>query len=395
MLVHKGSQVESEVRYWSDFLRCHLHPRTCHLLSAGQGTDFDDVTSGWELWQEQRSVVEDFEDNLHYFVEECDSLQGFHIVADSNTAFAGFTTSALTMLQDEFDKTPVVTFGCETPLEPSNRTEFHESVFVSRMLQLSSLYVPLAPPSTSTSLRLSPHSIYRSSAILAAAIETATLPTRTHKFSVPLGEMVSPLSLARIARLHLALPLQLRPEQPLPPLLEQLSLHGNVRDGNTIDELSRCTRATHLHSAVSVLRGVPGPSLDRDIFHPDPAARRQLAHDTLDGFLKRHGAIRYRSHVINHPLPVPVAFPRVFDSDVGRYGERGPNETGEVVSCPALSVLSTDDGLGKWLTRASTNLHPRNPFIRDFGWGCSEDMEEHREALETAAGHLAPDDFDD
>ena len=68
--------IEDEtVRYWSDFLKVSFHHRTCHDLTQGFGTDYSSYCAGVN-WDADDSHREEWEENLHWWIEECDTLQG-------------------------------------------------------------------------------------------------------------------------------------------------------------------------------------------------------------------------------------------------------------------------------------------------------------------------------
>ncbi|KAL6473348.1 hypothetical protein MHYP_G00169090 [Metynnis hypsauchen] len=75
--VQKAYRLEGSVRVWSDFLRLHLHPRTISVINQynhdGESARLEAFGQGEALLQ--GSVLEELEDRLHFFVEECDYLQ--------------------------------------------------------------------------------------------------------------------------------------------------------------------------------------------------------------------------------------------------------------------------------------------------------------------------------
>jgi hypothetical protein len=48
------------------------------------------------------------------FAEECDSLQGFQMILDSHTSWAGFGVEYIDALREEFPKASIWTWGIET-----------------------------------------------------------------------------------------------------------------------------------------------------------------------------------------------------------------------------------------------------------------------------------------
>lgn len=108
-------ELESSVNNWSDFNRINFHPRSINPIVTHQAEDevnrFDNYTIGKEAYTENEKEAGIFDNNLRLFAEECDSLQGFHILTDVDDAFGGFTEGLLHDLRDEFGKLSILTYG--------------------------------------------------------------------------------------------------------------------------------------------------------------------------------------------------------------------------------------------------------------------------------------------
>lgn len=108
-------QLDSSVNNWSDYNRIYYHPRSINPIVTHQMdneiTPFDSYTIGREAYGENEKEMDIFEDNFRFFVEECDSLQGFQIWTDVDDGFGGFTEGLLNNIRDEFLKTPIMTYG--------------------------------------------------------------------------------------------------------------------------------------------------------------------------------------------------------------------------------------------------------------------------------------------
>ena len=60
------------------------------------------------------------EDQLHFFVEECDTLQGFHLLCDWSNGFGGLGSCIAQDLRDEYGNKGILTFlssPLDTPLD--------------------------------------------------------------------------------------------------------------------------------------------------------------------------------------------------------------------------------------------------------------------------------------
>ena len=55
---------------------------------------FDAFWLGTSLFSSTSPVFEGFEDSVRQYMEECDAPQGFQIIADADTAFAGLAAGA-------------------------------------------------------------------------------------------------------------------------------------------------------------------------------------------------------------------------------------------------------------------------------------------------------------
>ena len=54
--------------------------------------------------------------DVQTFAEECDSLQGFQILLESDSAWGGFATEYLEIIREEYPKASIWTWGIESGL---------------------------------------------------------------------------------------------------------------------------------------------------------------------------------------------------------------------------------------------------------------------------------------
>lgn len=59
------------------------------------------------------------EENLRFFIEECDHLQGFQLMTDVQDGFGGLSAGFLELLRDDFPKTTMTTFGLKKNMDSS------------------------------------------------------------------------------------------------------------------------------------------------------------------------------------------------------------------------------------------------------------------------------------
>lgn len=107
----KNYQLAETVSSWADFLYARYHPRTLNVL-PGLVRDpevqcLGTYSAGTELWQ-GAAFNEEFCDRIRLYVEECDGLQGFHVLHDIDDGFAGLAGKCLEHLNDEYGRASFV-----------------------------------------------------------------------------------------------------------------------------------------------------------------------------------------------------------------------------------------------------------------------------------------------
>ncbi|XP_064609443.1 protein misato homolog 1-like [Liolophura sinensis] len=193
----KYYNLDSEVKVWSDFLRIHLHPRSLNIVQEYTHNNpvepFDIYGCGERLFSSysQRTSMED---QIHFFTEESDNLQGFHILSDVYNGFGGITSWISQYLEEEFPNKGTLTFGMHPAVPSTNHpSESIHHVITSllsydKLTSMTSLVVPLSltsrlwkPPGAPLEfhhLNYKPELFYHTSAVLASALDTASLPYR-------------------------------------------------------------------------------------------------------------------------------------------------------------------------------------------------------------------------
>ena len=68
------------------------------------------------FWYQILQFRVQLEDQLHFFVEECDSLQGFHLLSDWLGGFGGLASCIAEDLRDEYGTKGILTF-LSSPLD--------------------------------------------------------------------------------------------------------------------------------------------------------------------------------------------------------------------------------------------------------------------------------------
>ncbi|NWW93953.1 MSTO1 protein, partial [Rhynochetos jubatus] len=102
------------VQLWSDYLNVHLHPKSVYVIRQymhdGDCGCLEAFGQGESLLQDP-GCVEELEDRLHFYVEECDYLQGFQVLCDLHNGFSGVGAKVTELLCDEYSGKGILTWG--------------------------------------------------------------------------------------------------------------------------------------------------------------------------------------------------------------------------------------------------------------------------------------------
>jgi hypothetical protein len=149
-------------------------------------------------------AVDDATEKLRSFAEECDVLEGFQIICDPSTPWAGVCAATLDDISDDFASQPRITFAARGPrgdehlyaMQPSaaspNATSpaaVSSALSMARWVAASALVVPMQAPVVADTggegsmppaqrLRYDEKSPFHVAALAATAIDCATLAYR-------------------------------------------------------------------------------------------------------------------------------------------------------------------------------------------------------------------------
>ncbi|NXT32096.1 MSTO1 protein, partial [Pelecanoides urinatrix] len=102
------------VEVWSDYLNVHLHPKSIYVIHQymhdGYCGCLEAFGQGESLLQDP-GCIEELEDRLHFYVEECDYLQGFQVLCDLHNGFSGVGAKVTELLYDEYSGKGILTWG--------------------------------------------------------------------------------------------------------------------------------------------------------------------------------------------------------------------------------------------------------------------------------------------
>ncbi|KAK0630824.1 tubulin domain-containing protein [Bombardia bombarda] len=178
-----------DVRYWSDFSRVFYHPRSAIQLNEYElGSSlmpFERYASGEELFSELDKEHDVLDRDLRAFVEEADQMQGVQMVTGLDDAWGGFAARYAERMRDEYGKTPVWVWGVQqeggggVSRDKRLLRLINKAKAMTELYKQASIIVPLAVPrALPQSIQLDRSSPWHTSALLASAMESITLPTR-------------------------------------------------------------------------------------------------------------------------------------------------------------------------------------------------------------------------
>lgn len=408
--LQKGYRLEGSVRVWSDFLRLHLHPRTISVIHQynheGEAHRLEAFGQGEALLQ--GSVLEDLEDRLHFFVEECDYLQGFQVLCDIADGFAGLGSKVTEMLHDSYAGKGVLTWGL-SPVNHRNSTPmtdfYHLLNCVLGTVHLarhSSLFCPLtlrgglgirpSSPVTFPYLNCDPSLWYHSSAVLALALDALTVPYRLRDNSVPMWQVSDALAVSgrKVVAAYGAVPFPMMHGDSLPDTLSGFAGSLPWKPLSTCSELGdgRC------YGQWATLKGFEGQRLVSSLAPgtQPPSALHSLhtGEDVLGSYLYSfYPTAPLALQLVSTPSKLTPPFPQMFSPllDAQGFLQSHTPPSGSPVqlvsSVPILTSLQSGPALGPWLSelhRSVSSFDIRRVAPSFLSQGL--EMVDYQEALE-------------
>ncbi|TNN44452.1 Protein misato 1 [Liparis tanakae] len=408
--VQKGYRLEGSVKVWSDFLRIHLHPRTVSVIHQynhdGETHRLESFGQGEALLQ--GPVLEQLEDKLHFFVEECDYLQGFQVFCDLTDGFAGLGSKVTEMLRDSYGGRGILTWGM-APVSHPDTTPMKELYHVLNgalgavnMADHSSFFCPLTlrgglgrkppPPTAFPHLNYDAHLWYHSSAVLALALDALTLPYRLKEDSVPMWQVADSLAMSgrKVVAAFGALPFPMMHGGSLPDALSACA------DELPWRPLSACPEAAagRCYGQWATLRGVEGQRLVSSVA-PGTRPHSRLhglrsGEDVLEAYIQSfYPSSPLALQLVSTPSMLTPPFPQIFSEALGAQGflqSRAPppgSRAPAVSSAPVLTSLQSSPAVGSWLSElhrgaSALDLHRVAPSFLSQG----PEMADYKEALE-------------
>lgn len=146
---------------------------------------FEKWANGEELFMSMDRDADLLDRDVRVWAEECDQLQGIQVFTGGDDAWGGFASRYVERLRDEFGKMALWTWGIEEEHGKGQRAkQLLRSLNAARTIhELSthaSMYIPLSFPAAPLPpyVHLDRSSQWHVAALLSAAVESMTLPSR-------------------------------------------------------------------------------------------------------------------------------------------------------------------------------------------------------------------------
>ncbi|XP_019478637.1 protein misato homolog 1 [Meleagris gallopavo] len=370
----------SSTQLWSDYLSVQLHPRSIYVLQQynhdGDSGRLEAFGQGEKLLQDV-GCIEELEDRLHFYVEECDYLQGFQVLCDLHDGFSGVGAKVTELLHDEYSRKGILTWGL-TPVthnvgDPQKNfyRVLNTALGIAHLSAHSSLFCPLSlsgslgikpqPPTAFPYLNYDASLNYHSSAVLAAALDTLTVPYRlcsSRGSMMHLAEMLN-FSGRKVVAAWAAVPFPAVRGHSLPDALcaHQQDVPWKLLSSCGEQKVSRCFAQS------VVLRGIckENPTSCPGQQPPSPLHACETAEQVLQYYLHTvfPGAFS-ASHVLEQPCVTLPPYPRIFSSLLSRQGFLPDNlssySAAAVESIPVLTSLQSSPALRTLLSDLCKDL---------------------------------------
>ncbi|KAI8053832.1 Misato segment II tubulin-like domain-containing protein [Syncephalis plumigaleata] len=251
---------DETVRSWPDYLRLYLHPKTLGSGILPKDTKLDWYQQGSDVWQQTGAVHSLLDEELRWFAEACDYLQGFQILSDITNGYGGYTTQLLSELRDEYGKSDMLIFGVsEGMANEQNPTMIRRRIVNTgfstiSLADLATTYVPVEYPHHQylpdyLNAATTP---YASSGLIAAGIDMVSTKYRLKRDASTMSHVTSLLNQrehSNISTLELAFPFL---KSPAPECWQSVSdiITRNESFIPLISQRSKTSITTQAQSAV-------------------------------------------------------------------------------------------------------------------------------------------------
>ncbi|CAL9200696.1 unnamed protein product [Musa hybrid cultivar] len=405
--------LETDVKFWTDFSKVQYHPRSLYELHSSwmDIQKFDDYGIGKDVLSGSLQL-EEMNERLRFFIEECDHIQGIQFVVDDSGGFSSVAAEVLENIEDEYTNTPVLLYAVRDPgaytyatnQKSSIGRSLHDAVSFSRLSSFCNLMIPVGLPSLrsglSPLLHVDDKKLFHSSAVYAASIHSISIPFRMEipgpaanstctSGAMDVGEIVH--TLAGQSRQNLVTVLDVA--MPPPSLTDEHNQGSILRNLHPLTPEIRKDDDDLLAVESLVVHGA--------LYSGDHRATVSQVKDSVRVAYQTAPAkpMFSRLSVALCPLPIPLPFPSIFGRNVGRHGElvfnsvQGARSRGslEIESIPMAARLRSSTAIMPFVEKRLGDLRkhgiargaPGAELLRTWGFGRDEvqDMGEHLSKL--------------
>jgi Misato Segment II tubulin-like domain/Tubulin domain len=346
--------LDSNVRYWTDYLKAKLHPRTCRSIPGVHHGVNDFALFGSGVAAASGNLLSETFDDLRYFIECCDSFGGLVVICDVHGGFSGFAERYLAHISEELGASPpIAVYGASSPppASPSTSSQslqtemtqrlFNEALLFSATAEYSTQYIPLRGARTMNFQYMHPSlsNPFQTSSALAVGMDVALTPLKYLESRVSLTGLLDsmrPAPFANLSSLALAM--------PLPGRLSILR--------SALHELSGMVR-------LSLAQAQSGPVTSAGISdNPNPPIPLPTREVVCARGVSLDAEIFCR---VDTRIAVPVPFPRFFDRRVDMQGHILP------LAMASKRPRLCEVGELSALTSAYVDVQEAHLFLSDVG----------------------------
>ncbi|KAI8902308.1 tubulin domain-containing protein [Globomyces pollinis-pini] len=371
------ARINSEdIQTWSDFNGIYYHPNTIFELKSYLHEDttnqFNYFTQGKNTYADLDFLNELMDDKVRKFLEECDSCQGFQIFATTDDGFSGLTSSMIEYIREEYDKKSILVFGInesssylETSMVNHRVQQVNQSLFLHSMRECEALYVPLHIPNTkdldntawSLMLKSNFSSMYERTALVAAGIESLTLPLRLKESSNRLDmrdlhTLAFSTRYSNVSSLAMGVPHMSESEE------YNLSSKSNDLNLGWIRDLTlecKFPDITEEQQAWSMFRGFEDAISHQNVELSDIHRVNQDWKDYINSAFPTNA--NSKNLTFSTPFLMSPSFPQFFKSNINQYGLISQKECeGVVQSFPFMVNLHNGHSLNTLFKKMLSNI---------------------------------------
>lgn len=366
--------LDGKVKFWSDFNKCYIHPKSIYLNKSFAYNEPFDVYS----WGKPSSLfIDEYMDRIQFFAEECESMEGFQCFVDISDASGCAASEMLSEVIDEYSKKSVLLFAnlksiskssARSTREADERNTINTSLALTRLKELSNLIIPLSIDQIIENNHMSyisanPNDHYQTSSILGMAIENFTLPYRLKNRNQTLSKFIrhlSPVPRYNISSLSTSIPLPISNKVSLPKMFKNPA--NQLYKASFMQPLSPITiedRVTPYAESV-MLRGVPEWALSSSDIEDFGGM------DLLFSNLFQYQAPKryYRYH--ESPAVIPVPFPKVFKNLTSEGIISEDSQSSFIKTIPILTHAQTSCQLNPYFDSLARKLDSINIREHNF-----------------------------